>query len=181
MCAGESPSTALSVRTGILKHLRIRGGWCGLSLSVLLTAERLNYEFYDSVRCVSYATRCQCMDEVFVFDQKHGNKPNARKNKKKVEQKEKSTKIYFVPKSIRRLNYSQEQTSSTCRLSKLKNLEELVCFLVDFKILVNNKILITSCQQTTASLKQASGFCRCEKVTLVSTLHLRKYLEYIQK
>lgn len=151
-----------------------------ISLSALLTAELLNYEFYDSVRCVSYATRCQCVDKVFVFDPKYGNKPNARKTWKE-EQEEKSTKIYFVPKSIRRLNYSQEQTSSTCRLSKLKNLEELVCFLVDFKILVKNKILTTSCQQTTASLKQAGDFCRCEKVRLVSTSNLRKYLEYIQK
>lgn len=151
-----------------------------ISLSALLTAELLNYEFYDSVRCVSYATRCQCVDKVFVFDPKYGNKPNARKTWKE-EQEEKSTKIYFVPKSIRRLNYSQEQTSSTCRLSKLKNLEELVCFLVDFKILVKNKILTTSCQQTTASLKQAGDFCRCEKVRLVSTSDLRKYLEYIQK
>lgn len=145
-----------------------------ISLSALLTAELLNYEFYDSVRCVSYATRCQCVDKVFVFDPKYGNKPNE-------EQEEKSTKIYFVPKSIRFLNYSQEQTSSTCRLSKLKNLEDLVCFLVDFKILVKNKILTTSCQQTTASLKQASDFCRCEKVRLVSTSNLRKYLEYVQK
>lgn len=151
-----------------------------ISLSALLTAELLNYEFYDSVRCVSYATRCQCVDKVFVFDPKYGNKPNARKTWKE-EQEEKSTKIYFVPKSIRRLNYSQEQTSSTCRLSKLKNLEDLVCFLVDFKILVKNKILTTSCQQTTASLKQAGDFCRCEKVRLVSTSDLRKYLEYIQK
>lgn len=151
-----------------------------ISLSALLTAELLNYEFYDSVRCVSYTTRCQCMDKVFVFDPKYGNKPNARKTWKE-EQEEKSTKIYFVPKSIRRLNYSQEQTSSTCRLSKLKNLEDLVCFLVDFKILVKNKILTTSCQQTTASLKQASDFCRCEKVRLVSTWDLRKYLEYVQK
>lgn len=151
-----------------------------ISLSALLTAELLNYEFYDSVRCVSYATRCQCVDKVFVFDPKYGNKPNARKTWKE-EQEEKSTKIYFVPKSIRRLNYSQEQTSSTCRLSKLKNLEDLVCFLVDFKILVKNKILTTSCQQTTASLKQASDFCRCEKVRLVSTSDLRKYLEYVQK
>lgn len=151
-----------------------------ISLSALLTAELLNYEFYDSVRCVSYATRCQCMDKVFVFDPKYGNKPNARKTWKE-EQEEKSTKIYFVPKSIRRLNYSQEQTSSTCRLSKLKNLEDLVCFLVDFKILVKNKILTTSCQQTTASLKQAGDFCLCEKVRLVSTWDLRKYLEYIQK
>lgn len=151
-----------------------------ISLSALLTAELLNYEFYDSVRCVSYATRCQCMDKVFVFDPKYGNKPNARKTWKE-EQEEKSTKIYFVPKSIRRLNYSQEQTSSTCRLSKLKNLEDLVCFLVDFKILVKNKILTTSCQQTTASLKQASDFCRCEMVRLVSTSDLRKYLEYVQK
>lgn len=151
-----------------------------ISLSALLTAELLNYEFYDSVRCVSYATRCQCVDKVFVFDPKYGNKPNARKTWKE-EQEEKSTKIYFVPKSIRRLNYSQEQTSSTCRLSKLKNLEDLVCFLVDFKILVKNKILTTSCQQTTASLKQAGDFCRCEKVRLVSTSNLRKYLEYVQK
>lgn len=50
-----------------------------ISLSALLTAELLNYEFYDSVRCVSYATRCQCMDKEFVFDPKYGNKPNARK------------------------------------------------------------------------------------------------------
>ena len=70
-----------------------------VSLPVLLRAELLDYEFYDSVRCVSFATRCKRINKVFVFgsvDQKYGNEPNARKKKKKKKNRRSNPQKYIL-------------------------------------------------------------------------------------